>query len=411
MGTEADAGMVIIGGGLAGGSAAKTLRAEGYPGPITLVAGEPHPPYLRPPLSKDYLAGTTDDAALEVNPSGWYAENGVDLLLAEPATELAPQEHMVTLGTGRRLRYDKVLLATGAAPRRPRLPGAGLEGVRFFRTVEDSRSLRAELSAENRRVVLVGSGWIAMEIAAVARGYGNAVTVVGRGAVPLSAAIGPALGRFFQSVHESHGVTFRQPAAVVEITGDAGRATGVRTDGGDTIGADLVVVAVGVTPNVLLAEQAGLDTGNGILTDSSLRASAPDVFAAGDVANPVHPFTGERLRSEHWSNALNGGKVAARSMLGQDAALELAPYFYTDQYDVSMEYSGYGPLAAGIEPVVRGSLADGSFIAFWLRDGAVVAGMNVNVPRTQKAIKELIASRRQVEERRLTDPGVPLNEV
>ncbi len=260
------------------------------------------------------------------------------------------------LADGARLRYSALLLATGARPRSIPLPGSGLDGVMTFRTLEDSRRLRDALAGGGRNVVMVGSGWIGMELAAAASSYGNTVTLLGLEQVPLAAAIGAELGGFFRSLHESHGVRFRLPASAAAITGDDGRVTGVRTDAGEVLAADLVVIAVGVVPETSLAAAAGIELDNGILTDSSLRTSAPGVFAAGDVANALHPFTGAHHRSEHWSNALNGGKVAARAMLGRDAALDTIPYFYTDQYDVSMEYSGFPTLVDG-PPVVRGSLA------------------------------------------------------
>ena len=226
----------------------------------------------------------------------------------------------------------------------------------MFRTLDDSRHLRERLSPGGRDVVMIGSGWIGMELAAAAASYGNRVTLLGLEDIPLAAAVGPELGRFFRSLHEANGVQFRLGATAAGLLGDSGRVTAVVTGSGEALPADVVVIAVGVAPESTLAEQAGLALDNGILTDAALRTSEPDIFAAGDVANALHPFTGQHHRSEHWSNALNGGKVAAKSMLGRDAALDTIPYFYTDQYDVSMEYSGFPTLAAGAEPVIRGSL-------------------------------------------------------
>ncbi|QDY90608.1 NAD(P)/FAD-dependent oxidoreductase [Arthrobacter sp. UKPF54-2] len=405
--------IVIVGGGLAGATAAKTLRAEGYKGPLTLLAEEPQAPYLRPPLSKEYLLGKEGEDALPVVPAGWYTENDVELRLGVPAAALDPGARMVDLADGTRLRYSALLLATGARPRPIPLPGSDLDGVMTFRTVEDSRRLRDALAGGGRNVVLVGSGWIGMELAAAATSYGNTVTLLGLEQVPLAAAIGPELGSFFRSLHESRGVRFRLPSSAAGIAGDAGRVTGVRTDDGDVLAADLVVVAVGVVPETSLAAAAGIELDNGILTDASLRTSAPGVFAAGDVANALHPFTGRHHRSEHWSNALNGGKVAGRAMLGRDAVLDTIPYFYTDQYDVSMEYSGFPTLIEG-PPVIRGSLEAGEFLAFWQRGGRVVAGMNVNWPRSakpQKAIKALIAAQSPVNPAALADPDVTLEQL
>ena len=405
--------IVIVGGGRAGGPAASALRAEGFRGPVVLLAGEQHHPYLRPPLSKEYLLGKAGDDALPVAPEGWYGENGVEVRLGARVTQLDPSARTVRLADGSLLRYSSLLLATGAQPRSIPLPGIDLDGATTFRTVEDSRALRAHLAAGGLNVVLIGSGWIGMELAAAASSYGNSVTVLGLADVPLRAAIGPELGSFFRSLHEANGVRFRLPASAAEIQGKSGRVTGVLTDAGDVLAADLVVMAVGAVPEVSLAASAGIGLRNGVLTDASLRTDAPGVFAAGDVANALHPFTGEHHRSEHWSNALNGGKVAAKSILGQDAVLDTVPYFYTDQFDVSMEYSGFPTLVAG-PPVIRGSLEGKEFLAFWQRDGRVMAGMSVNWPRSskpQKVIKAVIASRLPVSPEILADPDVPLDQL
>lgn len=403
--------IVIAGGGLAGATAAKTLRSEGFEGRITVVCAEDEQPYLRPPLSKEFLLGNAGEDAVPVLSAGWYQENDVELLLGEAAIAADPATHTVQLDSGTQLEFSRLLIATGAQPRHIPLPGSDLAGVTTFRTFNDSRKLKEGLSVGGRKVVMVGSGWIGMELAAAASSYGNAVTLLGLEDVPLSLAIGPELGGFFRSLHEKHGVQFRLPASAAEITGTDGKARAVVTNSGEVLPADLVVVAVGVVPDTALAEAIGLDIRNGIVVDSSLRTSSPDVFAAGDVANALHPFTGEHHRSEHWSNALNGGKVAAKAMLGQDAMLDAVPYFYTDQFDVSMEYWGYPTLAAGSAPVIRGSMEENSFIAFWLRDNAVVAGMSVNQRQVQKHIKALIAGRVRVDTDRLVDPSVPLDQL
>lgn len=403
--------IVIVGGGLAGATAAKTLRAEGYGGPVVLLAGEGHPPYLRPPLSKDYLLGRAGEEALPVVPDGWYGENGVELRLGAAAAAVDPDARRVTLRDGQALGYSSLLLATGARPRHIPVPGSDLAGVSTFRTVDDSRRLREGLAGGGRKVVMIGSGWIGLELAAAASAYGNTVTLLGLEQVPLEAAVGRELGGFFRSLHEDHGVRFRLPASAAAIKGQSGRVTGVETDAGEVLPADLVIIAVGVVPEVGLADAAGIALRNGILTDASLRTSAPGVFAAGDVANALHPFTGEHHRSEHWANALAGGKVAARAMLGLEAALDAVPYFYTDQFDVSMEYSGFASLASGA-PTVRGSFEAKEFLAFWQRGGRVVAGMSVNWPRSakpQQTIKKLISAGTAVSPSDLADPGVPLS--
>jgi NADPH-dependent 2,4-dienoyl-CoA reductase/sulfur reductase-like enzyme len=409
--------IVIVGGGLAAGSAAKTLRQEGYAGPIRIVGEERRTPYLRPPLSKEFLKGTGSEADLEVNPPRWYHENDVELLLGERAAQIIPAAHMLRLENEALLPYSKLLLATGAQPRRLDLPGAQLEGIHTLRRFEDSLALRSELAGGGRRVVVVGTGWIGFEVAAAAREYGNEVIVLGRHTTVLR-QLEPALADVFRRALEDEGVVFRLGCHPVEFIGSPG-GDGVAAavlNTGERIPAELVVVAVGVEPDTHLAEEARIPVRNGIVTDASLRTGVEDVFAAGDVANSLQPFTGEHVRSEHWSNALNGGKVAARAMLGQDAKLDLAPYFYTDQAGLSMEYSGYWQLVHGAQLVLRGSIdtADAAregFVALWLRGGALVGGMNVNSSRQQKAIKALIASRAPLDPDRLADPSVPLAEL
>ena len=404
--------MVIIGAGLAGATAAATLREQGFTGPVLLVGEEDQVPYIRPPLSKGFLAGKDSEESLLPYPAQWYAANKVELITGQRATAISPTEHTVTLADGRTLRYAKLLLATGASPRVIPLPGLELQGVQYFRTKEDSRRLHGELAGGGRRLVLIGSGWIGMEIAATARELGNDVTLLGLEDIPLSAAIGPEIGAVFAGRHREAGVQFRLPVSAGQITGDdGGHVTAVVTSSGETLPADLVVVAVGVVPNTALAEAAGLTVSNGIQVDAGLRSSDPDIFAAGDVANALHPVTGEYARSEHWANAIAGGTVAGRSMLGQNAVLEDIPYFYTDQFDLGMEYSGYAALAKDAQLVIRGSLDNREFIAFWLRGGKVVAGMNVNVWDVQDAIKDLISSGRTVDPQRLADPDVELGDL
>ena len=404
-----DDAMVIIGAGLTGATAAATLREEGFTGPVVLVGAEGQAPYLRPPLSKGFLAGKESEESLLPYPEKWYAENDVELLTSDEAVSVDPTARTVALSSGRSLSYGRLLLATGAAPRQLNVPGTDLEGVHYFRTKTDSQRLHLELAGGGRHLVLIGSGWIGMEVAATARELGNEVTLLGLEEVPMSAAIGPRLGTVFMDRHSEAGVQFRLPASAKEIRGDdAGRVTAVVTDAGETLSADLVVIAIGVVPQTALAEEAGLTIGNGIQVDSGLRTSAEGIFAAGDVASALHPVTGQYARSEHWANAISGGKVAAQSMLGRDAVLDDIPYFYTDQFDLGMEYSGYGALTKDADVVVRGSLEDREFVAFWLREDRVVAGMNVNVWDVQEEIQDLIRSGRAVDRAVLTDPDSDL---
>ncbi|UKA77113.1 NAD(P)/FAD-dependent oxidoreductase [Arthrobacter sp. FW306-07-I] len=413
--------IVIIGGGLAGATAAQTLRAEGFTGTITLLCQENHHPYLRPPLSKDFLAGREDESSLLPFTLDDYTKQDIELLLGATAVAIDRDESTVTLAQGTVIKYGQLLLATGASPRTLDVPGSDLPGVHYLRTLEDSRHLREALlrlqpGQQQCNVILVGSGWIGMEVAATARTMGANVTVVGRSRVPLEAAIGPELGTVFMERHKEAGVVFTTETTVTQIVEGNGRAAGVITDRGEHLLADLVVVAIGVTPNTVLAEAAGLTIDNGVLTDPSLRTNDPRILAAGDVANAFHPFTGGNIRSEHWANAINSGKVAARTMMGKPSRLEEVPYFYTDQFDLGMEYSGYSALAANAKIVLRGDPASGKFIAFWLipvssTKGRLVAGMNVNIWDVQDDIKFLIASGQEVQTVQLEDPGVALGEL
>lgn len=401
--------LIIVGGGLAGGTAAATLRAEGFDGEVTLVADEPHAPYQRPPLSKGYLAGREGQDAVILHPAEWYAEQRIELITGVAATALDPAARTLALGDGRTLAYDGMLLATGASPRRLPLPGLELPGVHQLRRLDDSDALAAALRGGGRRLVLIGSGWIGMEVAATARELGNDVVVLERDRVPLAAALGARLGAEFARMHVEHGVDLRTSVAVERIVG-AERAEGVVVDG-QTVAADLVLVGVGAVPNLGLAQTAGLELDNGIAVDAALRTSAPGVWAAGDVANAYHPVVKRRMRSEHWANALAAGEVAARSMLGEDAVHDAIPYFYTDQYDLGMELSGYPPLMADAELVIRGDLAAREYIAFWIASGRVVGGMNVNTWDVNETVQQLIRSEASVDPQRLADPQVPLEDL
>ncbi|MET4004105.1 3-phenylpropionate/trans-cinnamate dioxygenase ferredoxin reductase subunit [Arthrobacter sp. UYCu511] len=404
-------GMVIIGGGLTAATAAESLRKEGWDGAITIVADEAEIPYQRPPLSKGFLAGKEGEDALLPLPANWYPENNVTLRTGTAATALDPAAHTVTLADGTVLSYAKALIATGAAPRRIPFPGVELKGVYTFRTKADSVAMKELLTGGGKNVVMIGSGWIGMEIAATATELGNKVALMGLEEVPLSVAIGAQLGTVFTNRHKEAGVQFELPASAAEIQGSDGRVTSVLTTTGVTLPADIVIVAVGVVPNISLAKGAGLTINNGIEVDASLHTSAADVFAAGDVANAMHPVTGMHARSEHWANAIASGKVAAKSMLGKDAVLDDIPYFYTDQFDLGMEYSGFGALTKDAEVVIRGDLEKREFIAFWVLEGRVVAGMNVNIWDVQDAIKALISSGRTIDTAKLADPQTPLEAI
>jgi 3-phenylpropionate/trans-cinnamate dioxygenase ferredoxin reductase subunit len=397
---------VIVGAGMAGGKAAETLREEGFDGRVVLLGAEAERPYERPPLSKDYLRGEAERGGVYLQEdAGWYEEHEVELRPSTPVESLDVAGHAVVLAGGERVDYDALLLATGAEPKRPPIPGADLDGVHVLRTFDDSDALRAVLDGGGRLVV-VGGGWIGCEVAASARQRGLEVALVEPQSVPLEGVLGPELGAFYRDVHADQGVALHLGTGVEAIEG-AGRAERVRTSDGTVLEADAVVIGVGVSPRTLLAEGV-LDVDDGILVDASLRASADGVFAAGDVANHDHPLFG-RLRVEHWANALEQGPSAARAMLGQDAVYDRVPYFFSDQYDVGMEYAGHS--APGDEVVFRGDPATREFIAFWMRDGRMAAGMNVNVWDVNEHIQALVRSGASVDADRLRDPDVPVAEL
>ena len=400
---------VIVGASLAGAKAAQTLREEGFGGPIMLIGQETERPYERPPLSKDYLLDKAERESIYVHPAGWYGEHDVELRLGTTVTAVYPAAHEVTLADGSRIGYAKLLLATGSSPRRLPVPGADLDGVHYLRRVADSDRIKETFAAASR-VAVIGAGWIGLETTAAARAAGVEVTVLEAAELPLLRVLGREVAEVFAGLHREHGVDLRFGVQVAEITGSGGRADGVRLADGSHIPAEAVIVGVGITPNSQLAEAAGLEVRNGIVTDAGLRSSDPDIYAAGDDANAYHPLLGRHIRVEHWANALNQPQTAARAMLGQDVAYDLVPYFYTDQYDLGMEYAGYVEPGGYDQVVFRGDVQRREFIAFWLAGGRVLAGMNVNVWDVNEAIQAVVRGGRAVDAARLADVDVPLEE-
>jgi 3-phenylpropionate/trans-cinnamate dioxygenase ferredoxin reductase subunit len=407
---------VIVGAGLAGAKAAETLRAEGFTGRVILIGDERDHPYERPPLSKGYLTGGAERDSVFVQQPGWYAEHDVELHLGEPVVHLDKDARTISLGDGTTLVYDKLLLATGSEPRRLDIPGTGLAGVHHLRRLAHADRLKhvlTSLGRENGHLVIAGAGWIGLEVAAAARGYGAEVTVVEPSPTPLHAVLGPELGSVFTDLHAEHGVRFAFGTKLTEITGQDGMVLAALTDDGEEHPAHDVLAAIGAAPRTALAEAAGLalvpgGEGGGVAVDASLRTSDPHVFAAGDVAGAEHPLLGHRVRVEHWANALNGGPAAARAMLGQEVSYDRIPYFFTDQYDLGMEFSGHAAPGSYDQVVCRGDVGKRQFIAFWLREGRVLAGMNVNIWDVTEQIQQLIRSGRQVDPEALSDPNVPL---
>ncbi|MEU3221087.1 FAD-dependent oxidoreductase [Streptomyces sp. NPDC006971] len=387
------------------------MRAGGFDGRIVLLGQEPDAPYERPPLSKGYLMGKQDRETIFVHPQQWYTDNAIDLRLGTTATALDPGGKTVTVSTGDTVGYDKLLLATGASPRRLPVPGADLDDVLYLRSVRDSERIKDTFQHASR-VTFVGGGWIGLEVAAAAREAGVEATVLEAGELPLLRVLGPQIAPLFADLHREHGVDLRLSAHVSEIVdGGGGKAAGVRLADGQVIEADAVVVGIGAAANTALAADAGLQVDNGVVVDAALRTSYPDIYAVGDVANAFHPLLGKHIRVEHWANALHQPEVAARSMLGERAFYERVPYFFTDQYDLGMEYAGYAEPGNYDDVVVRGDLAGRAFIAFWLADGRVLAGMNVNVWDVNDAIQHLVRSGSTVERAALADPDVPLDQL
>lgn len=395
---------VIVGASLTGAKAAESLREEGFDGRVVLIGEEPERPYERPPLTKSYLRAESPRDEVYVHSEAFYGEHDIELMTATTVTELDPAASRITLADGGELAYDRLLLATGAKPRPIEVPGADLAGIHYLRTLADCEALREQLDADDS-VVVIGAGWIGAEFAASARARGADVTVIDPASVPLERVLGPEVGAVYRDLHREHGVQLLLGTGVEGFAGQR-EVRAVKTEDDRTIECDIVVVGIGVIPRVELAEAVGLKVDNGILVDEGLATSAPGVYAAGDVANAWHPFYERHLRVEHWANALNQGPAAARAMLGQDVSYDRIPYFFSDQYDAGMEYSGYA--TEWDEVVFRGDPASREFIAFWLSDQRVVAGMNLNVWDVTEHVQALIRSRQVIDAPALADPDTAL---
>ncbi|MFI1440565.1 NAD(P)/FAD-dependent oxidoreductase [Streptomyces fructofermentans] len=401
-------GIVIVGGGLAAAKAAAALRKHGHDGPVLIIGSEGDRPYIRPPLSKGYLLGKEERDSIFVHTPDWYTEHDVELRLGTTVTSLDLAAAEVVLDDGERVPYTKLLLATGSSPRHLKVPGADLGNVLYLRRVGDSERLKSAFTA-GAEVVVIGDGWIGLETAAAARMAGARVTVLGHGALPLLKVLGREAAEVFAGLHKEHGVTLLPGVEVEELVGTDGGVSGVRLADGRLLPADTVVVGVGITPNTELARAAGIEVDNGIVTDEHLRTSAPGVWATGDVANAYHPWLERHIRVEHWANAQNQPATAARSMLGEDAAYTRLPYFYTDQYDLGMEYTGYVEPGGYDRVVFRGDKEGRKFIAFWMSGRRVLAGMSVNVWDVIDTVRDLVLSRNEVDDAALADPDVPLD--
>ncbi|UWF77795.1 MULTISPECIES: NAD(P)/FAD-dependent oxidoreductase [Microbacterium] len=373
--------IAIVGGGLAAATAVTELREQGYQGELVLYAAENHLPYERPPLSKGYLLGDADLHAASVHDAAWYRDHDVRLELGTRVTRLDPAAHTLTAGPDdREQRYDRLLLATGSAPRRFALADETGDPV-YLRTMEDSIRLKESLRP-GVRVVIVGAGWIGLEVASAARHAGADVTVFEAAELPLVRVLGPEVAAVFADLHRHHGVDLRLSSKVTAS---------------DLAGGDLVVVGVGAVPDTTLAEAAGLAVAGGVLVDATLRTSDPDIYAIGDVANHDHPVLGRRIRVEHWDTAIEQGKVAARNLLGGAEPYTRQPYFFTDQYDLGMEYVGSVPPSGYDRVDIEGDTDvahGGAFRAYWIADGTVCAAMHANDWDASDAIRESIGTHR-----------------
>jgi 3-phenylpropionate/trans-cinnamate dioxygenase ferredoxin reductase subunit len=405
----ADPTYLIVGASLAGAKAAETLRKDGFDGAVVLIGDEHERPYRRPPLSKDYLLGKTEREKIYVHPSTWYTDHDVDLRLATEVIGIDPAAREVTLADGERVGYTKLLLTTGSSPRRLSVPGADLDQVLYLRRASDSDRIK-DTFASVSRVAVVGGGWIGLEVAAAARVAGVEVTVLEAAELPLMSVLGREVAQVFANLHRDNGVDLRCGVRVAEITSRGGDVSGVRLADGGHVEADAVIVGVGATANVGLAQDSGLDVDNGILVDASLRSSDPHIYAAGDVAKAFHPLVGKRIRVEHWANARYQPVTAAKATLGQDVTYDRVPYFYTDQFALGMEYSGYVEPGQYDDVVFRGDVDALEFVAFWLAEDRVLAGMHVNTWGVTRQVTDLVRSGRPVYKHRLADPQVPLEE-
>ena len=395
---------VIIGASLTGGTAAATLRQDGFDGDVILIGEEPHPPYERPPLSKQYLRGEVPFDKAMVRPAGFYEEHRIDARFGVAATRVNPAERKVDVTTGGSVHYDKLLIATGVRNRRPPIPGLDLPNIFSLRTVDDADVIRTQI-APGRRAAVVGMGFIGCEVAASLRQKGVDVVCIDPSPAPLFRVLGEQVGHVMSAVHHEHGVGTFFNDRVTRFEGE-GRVERVVTKSGRRIDCDLAVVGVGVEPVVDFATSSGLAISNGILVDEYCETNVAGIYAAGDVANHYHPVFERRMRVEHWQNAMQQGAAAARSMLGKRQPYDPVHWFWSDQYDVNLQYAGSHQ--ASEQLVVRGDLEARNFIAFYLNQGCIDAVVALNRGKDVRRVMPLIKARRSVDPRQLVDEDVDL---
>lgn len=395
---------VVVGASLAGATAAATLRDDGFDGDITLIGAEPHPPYERPPLSKQYLRGETPFEKALIRPATFYDEHRIDTFLGVRATRVEPAERTVHLETGRRVRYDKLLIATGVRNRRPPIPGLELDGVLDLRSVGDADALCGHIAA-GKRAVVIGMGFIGCEVAASLRQMGVEVAAIESSPTPLFRVLGEDVGAVVADIHREHGVDTIFNDLLMRCEGH-GRVERVITTSGRCLECDFAVVGVGVEPVVDFLAESGIGIDNGILVDESCRTTVDGIYAAGDVANHWHPVFERRMRVEHWQNAMQQGAAAARSMLGTGRPYDAIHWFWSDQYDANLQYAGFHHEWDGL--VIRGSLQQRSFLAFYLNQDRIDAVVALNRGKDVRRAMPLIRSRGIVDPERLKDENVDL---
>jgi 3-phenylpropionate/trans-cinnamate dioxygenase ferredoxin reductase subunit len=393
--------MVIVGGGHAAGQNAASLRQEGYDGEIIIIGDDTHIPYQRPPLSKQYLSGEHGLERVYLRPEKFYEERNIELRLGVTVTKINPDEHTVITSTGDTVSYEKLLLATGSRPRILNAPGSDLPGIHYLRAVDDVYNIQAEIPQVNN-VCIVGGGYIGLEVASVIVSAGHNVTVLEMEDRILQRVTTPKMSAFYEELHSSHSVNIVTNTSVSGFTGDA-RVEKVLC-GDLSIPADLIIVGIGIIPNIELAETAGLACDNGIIVDEYCRTSNPDIFAAGDNTNHPNPILNRRLRLESVPNAMEQARVAAANMIGGDKTYETIPWFWSDQYGLKLQMMGFS--ADGETEVIRGDKATNQFAVFYLHENTVVAVDAVNSPREFMVCKQLYG--KSVDPVKLADLGVDL---
>jgi 3-phenylpropionate/trans-cinnamate dioxygenase ferredoxin reductase subunit len=399
--------LAIVGASLAGAKAAEGARDAGFDDRVVLIGDESGPPYERPPLSKSVLRGEDEPESARVHDEGFYEEHDIEVVTDRVLT-IDTVARRLHLSDGDSVPFDAAVLAMGAKPRRLAVPGAELDGVHLLRTVDDSLRLRDAIRTA-QRVAVIGAGWIGSEVAASARQMGAEVVLIDPAPVPLHRVLGADVGSIFRDLHADHGVALRLGSGVQALQGSK-TVESVVLEGGQVEEADVVVVGVGVVPRTELADEAlGLRVDDGIVVDQHLETSVPGIFAAGDVASAWHPHLRRHLRVEHWATALHQGVAAGRNAAGEDGTYHRLPYFFSDQYDLGMEYVGHG--SADDDVVIRGDRAGRELIAFWHRDGIVSAAMHVNVWDVVADLEAIVGSGRPIDPGRLADPDVPLADV